>query len=355
VAGGSRHCTAEVRVPDPLGKPDDFVSAVEAFVGANEIDVLIPIAEPSLLAILPQRQRFSTTKIPFAPYEQFLRICDKAAVADAAAEIGIGVPRQVVANTPGEALRLAGELRFPVVLKPSRSVVGNGDGQLKLSVVHVDRSESLEGALLLLPDAAYPLLVQERIIGPGVGVFLLVQQGNLSASFAHRRLREKPPAGGVSVYRESVALDPQLREQSFELLKRFGWEGVAMVEYKLNETTGTPYIMEINGRFWGSLQLAIDAGVDFPKLLLSDPAGEVPATEYTIGVRSLWEWGAVDHLVARYLHTSEELSLPAGSPGRLRATLDFLAALGPASRKEVLRMSDLRPFIRESSDWLRRR
>ena len=48
-----------------------------------------------------------------------------------------------------------------------------------------------------------------------------------------------------------------------ELLDELNWHGVAMVEFKVTED-GTPYLMEINTRFWGSLQLAIDAGVDFP-------------------------------------------------------------------------------------------
>ena len=32
-----------------------------------------------------------------------------------------------------------------------------------------------------------------------------------------------------------------------------------MVEFKQDATTGTPYFMEVNGRFWRSLQPGIDA------------------------------------------------------------------------------------------------
>ncbi len=46
-----------------------------------------------------------------------------------------------------------------------------------------------------------------------------------------------------------------------------------MVEFKADARTGTPYLMEINGRFWGSLQLAIDAGVDFPAILVAAALG----------------------------------------------------------------------------------
>jgi len=50
------------------------------------------------------------------------------------------------------------------------------------------------------------------------------------------------------------------------LLDYVGWHGVAMVEFNVS-SRGIPYLIELNGRFWGSLRLAIDAGVDFPWLL----------------------------------------------------------------------------------------
>ena len=148
----------------------------------------------------------------------------------------------------------------------------------------------------------------------------------MRASFAHRRLREKPPSGGVSVYRESIAADPALVERSRRLLEHFGWQGVAMVEYKVDERTGTPMLMEINGRFWGSLQLAVDAGVDFPRLLIECAEGRLPRRRrlYAVGTRLRWWWGDVDQLLLRLRRSSEQLGLPAGvagqAPGRWRSS-----------------------------------
>jgi len=189
-----------------------------------------------------------------------------------------------------------------------------------------------------------------------VGVFLLLWNGELRAAFSHRRIREKPPSGGVSVYRESIPLDPELLARSRALLERFEWDGVAMIEYKLDERTGTPYLMEINGRFWGSLQLAVDAGVDFPALLAGVALGGDPApvTAYRTGVRSRWWWGDVDHLLARLRRSPEDLALPPGSPGRWRALADFLT-VRRADRNEILRRSDPGPFLHETGQWLRGR
>jgi predicted ATP-grasp superfamily ATP-dependent carboligase len=173
----------------------------------------------------------------------------------------------------------------------------------------------------------------------------------------HRRIRETPPSGGVSVYREAIAPPATLVAQSRALLDQFDWKGVAMVEYKVQESTGTPYLMEINGRFWGSLQLAIDAGVDFPNLLVDSALGAHSGRrpdEIREGVRSRWEWGDVNHLIARLRRSSTQLALPPGSPGRGDALLDFFH-WRRGDRLEVLRMGDLGPFVRETIDWFRRR
>jgi predicted ATP-grasp superfamily ATP-dependent carboligase len=127
-----------------------------------------------------------------------------------------------------------------------------------------------------------------------------------------------------------------------------------MVEYKLDAASGKPYLMEINGRFWGSLQLAVDAGVDFPALLVTLALGgrPVPTLSYQTGVRSRWWWGDVDHLLARLRRSPSELALPRTAPGRWRATMDFLRLWRRGDRNEVLRWADPLPFIRETIDWL---
>lgn len=130
-----------------------------------------------------------------------------------------------------------------------------------------------------------------------------------------------------------------------------------MVEYKMDSATGTPYLMEINGRFWGSLQLAIDAGVDFPRLLAGAAGGgdPQPVPGYRTGVRSRWWWGDVDHLLARLRRSPDELSLPPGAPGRLGAVADFIKLWRPGDRNEIFRLTDPLPLLRETTDWFQRR
>lgn len=353
IAGASRYCRREWRVPDALVASDAFVSAVADCAQRIGATVILPIAEPALLALLPQRSRFSGATLPFADAESFAAICDKNLVLTRAADVGIAVPEQVVLRD-GDASAVT---RYPVALKPSRSIGERNGVRVKLGVRYADTAAECREKLAAFDSAAFPVLAQQRVVGPGIGIFLLIWDGRVVASFAHRRLREKPPSGGVSVYRESVAADPELLAQSEQLLATFQWRGVAMIEYKVDARTGTPYLMEINGRFWGSLQLAIDAGVDFPSLLVDVATGADVTAEapYTEGVRSRWWWGDIDQLLLRVRHPAAALDLPPGSPGRLHALGKFLVLWQPGDHNEILRLSDPKPFVRETIDWFLRR
>ncbi len=244
---------------------------------------------------------------------------------------------------------------YPVVLKPTRSVVETGGGSMKTSVFYARNAEELSRATAAIGPDAFPVLVQRKVVGPGVGVFLLTQGGAVVASFGHRRIREKPPSGGVSVLSESAAPPKALLESSADLLQALGWDGLAMVEYKQDEKTGQYVLMEINGRLWGSLQLAIDSGVDFPALLVSLALGEQPAPQgpYRLGARTRWTLGDLDHLIARVTKSREALRLPPSSPGPAGAVGAFLRGFFPPIRSEILRRDDVGPAWRELQVWVR--
>lgn len=150
------------------------------------------------------------------------------------------------------------------------------------------------------------------------------------------------------MYRESIPLDPALAGPGVRLLEALDWQGVAMVECKRDAATGRQVIMEVNGRFWGSLQLAIDAGVDFPSLLVRCAMGEAvaPCPAYRVGIRSRWFWGDVDHL---YLRLRD-----GAARSRVSAVLDFLRVRPGRDRSEVWRWRDPAPFVVETLQWLQR-
>jgi predicted ATP-grasp superfamily ATP-dependent carboligase len=358
IAAGSRFAARTVRVPSALERPAEFADAIVALVAAERAAVILPIAEASLLAILPVRARLLPAIVPFPDIESFNALTDKERLLEEASRLGIAIPAQeIVRDRDSLASMDLSALRYPIVLKPARSVSESAGVRSTFSVSYASDAAELERKIRALPAAAFPLLLQQRVVGPGIGIFLLLWDGELKAQFAHQRLTEKPPSGGVSVYCESVEIDAGLRDRSRALLDRFGWRGVAMVEYKRDSATGQPYLMEVNGRFWGSLQLAIDSGVDFPRILVACALGEqtqaMPA--YRVGVRSRWWWGHIDHLVARVRRSGAD-PLPSNTRSARRTLGDLL--LGPLRRddhEEVLRWTDPRPFLNETIRWIARR
>jgi predicted ATP-grasp superfamily ATP-dependent carboligase len=341
-------------VPDALTESSSFAASIVALLGRLQADVLIPISEPSLLTLLPLRAALSGVLLPFPEDATFRSMCDKQAVLSRAAALGIQVPSQVTLTDP--AFPPPDPIEFPLALKPARSVVERDGRRLRVGVGYAASERELRERLSSFDPAAFPVLAQQRINGPGIGVFLLRWRGVILAAFAHRRIREKPPSGGVSVYRESTTLPAGLLQASCDLLESFDWSGVAMIEYKLDAGTGTPYLMEVNGRFWGSLQLAIDAGVDFPVLLLNAAVGTPapPVLSWRLGIRSRWWWGDVDQLLTRLRHSAAHLNLPPGTPGRLGALAQFFMLWRPGDHNEVLKLDDPAPFFRETADWFRR-
>ncbi len=357
LAGASRFAAARAALPDPLVAPGDFATAAGEAARLHGCEWVVPVTDASALALLSRPDVVAPARIPMPPVEAYGRASDKARVAEEAAAVGIRVPRQVLAATREEAATLASAaaLRPPLVLKPARSVAGGEGGRLKQGVRHASDWSAVARLAPELPEGSFPLLIQERVLGTGTGIFVLVWDKRLVAAFAHRRLREKPPAGGVSVLCESAPLDPDLLARSVSLLDRLGWYGVAMIEYKREAASGDPFLMEINARFWGSLQLAIDSGVDFPRLLIECAEGgsPEPVTSFRVGVRNRWWWGDFDHLLTRFSHSDAALHLPAGFPGRLNALAAFVVTGFMGAKGQVFQAGDSGPARREARDRVR--
>jgi predicted ATP-grasp superfamily ATP-dependent carboligase len=272
-----------------------------------------------------------------------------------AERVGIACPRTFMTSEDENLEDVSRKITYPAVIKPRFSRFLRGGAWASGSVQYAGGREELiakyHESSVRIPGP----LVQERIVGEGRGVFLLVWDGELKAAFGHRRLREKPPWGGVSVYSETVPLDSALVQQSLELLQAIRWQGPAMVEFKLDERDGRAKFMEVNGRFWGSLQLAIDAGVNFPLLLYRLALGEsVPVQrDYRVGIRSRWLLGDLDNLLIRLRGRNWPNGLPGSDRSKLKATLDFLKLYESNSRFDVLRFGDLGPGWFEFKDYVR--
>ena len=109
-------------------------------------------------------------------------------------------------------------------------------------------------------------IAQEYVTGEDCGAALLYDvESNLVESFTYRSIRERPRGAGPTVY--AVSEDyPEMIEYSHRILSALKWRGMAMVDFRRG-TDGEFRFLEVNPRFWGSLALGVEAGVDFPSIL----------------------------------------------------------------------------------------
>ena len=357
LASASRYCLRHVTYPSPVAHPDAFEQFLLEFVERESIDVVVPVTDVTTHLVANNASalsRVTATAVP--PFEAFESVSDKASLVGRALQCGVPVPRTHIVENRSALTAVLDQIEYPAVIKPSRSRIRTKAGWLGASVQYAYDRDAL---LRLYRDVEYlgryPSLIQERIVGPGVGVFVLCERGELRTAFAHRRLREKPPSGGASVLCESIALDPVLLDHAMRLLGPLGWHGVAMMEFKQDQRTGQSFLMEVNGRFWGSLQLAIDAGVDFPYLSCQLALGETIGAplDYKIGVKSRWLLGDLDHLIIRLVQNEGDQNLPEGAPSRIRTLARFLQPISPGLRYDVISAGDPHPFVHEAMQYAR--
>lgn len=351
LAGSSKYCQENFVYPSPYEYPEKFITTLKKESFQRNIKVMFPMTEITTSLVLKHREEFIGIKIPFANFEIFDSLTDKWRLFKLAVELGLSVPATYFVKSTEDLSTLEGKLEYPIVVKPYRSRILSDGKWIRTSVEYAHSIAELEDTIGRTEYLnRYPFLIQEYIKGEGRGIFTLYDQGKPVTFFAHRRIREKPPSGGVSVLSESIEVDSGLRQISQRIMDHVKWHGAAMTEFKV-ASDGSPYLMEVNARFWGSLQLSIDAGVDFPWLLYQVATGKDPdpVDSYKIGIRSRWLLGDLDHF---YLKVKKQFSAP---PENWRFILQFFKFFERNTRYEVNRWDDLRPFLFELKRYFRNR
>ena len=228
----------------------------------------------------------------------------------------------------GEGVSLS-SIPIPAVIKPRISSGSFG-------IVYVKKKEDLIPSYQKV-HARYPFPLIQEWIPDGGGTFglsaLFDEASNIKAAFIHKKLRMYPVQGGPSTLREGVE-NPQVMELGLSLLKSLDWAGVGMVEFKVDPRDGIPKLMEVNPRFWGSLQLAIVSEVDFPYLILKMARGEsfAPILRYPVGRQCRWLlFGDILHFLT--------------NPNRFHLQPSFFHFFEPKTSYDILSKDDPLPVL----------
>ena len=259
----SRYVARRHALGHPLADEAGFVGALRHLLATTPFDLVVPTSDKSLVPLMAYRDEIARLSRFVAPGDLGFRVTNrKDETIEVAVRCGLRVPQTVRVNDRAEAEGITLPFAYPVVLKPIVSHVAGRAERLRVRV-----AQSPDELSQRLPEmaSASPVLVQEFCPGTGLGVSVLAARGEVTAAFQHERVHE-PPEGGAGSYRRSAPLSPELLDGVRRFCREVEWDGPAMFEFK-RHAGGQPVLMEVNGRFWGSLALAIHAGVDFPRLM----------------------------------------------------------------------------------------
>ncbi len=281
----SRYCNQRVVYPSPKKHKEEFIKYILDKIKKEKYDVLFPVADACLLPLIENESEISKyTKLALPTKKIFMKSFDKGNTFKIAMENGIPCPKTYFINDINDIEKVKSQLSYPVVIKPGISSGSRG--------VEVCRSyEELLNKYKNVHGRYGKLLLQEYIpSGEEIGVYVLCNYDSEPRAYTvQKRIRSFPIQGGPSTLRKTIR-NEKASEIAFKLLKIMEWVGVAMVEFRVDPRNNVPKLMEVNPRFWGSLQLSILAGVDFPYLLykmLMD--GDVkPIMNYKENVECRW-------------------------------------------------------------------
>jgi protein-tyrosine-phosphatase/predicted ATP-grasp superfamily ATP-dependent carboligase len=346
----SRYAHRALIYPHPEPDYEPFVTWLDAVLRTDAYDLVVPVTD---LTVVPIAKNFDRLRrraaLATESFDRLHIVSDKSKTVDLARRVGVPCPATLVVHDAADVDRHVASLTFPVVCKPMMSSVWSGGRFVSVPVSYAFNEADLRRQLAeCLPDC--PVMLQEYRKGTGVGVEVLARNGEILQAFQHERLHELPLTGGGSTYRKSVAVDPRLRDYAARLIAELGWTGVAMVEFRADAGTGDVSLMEINGRFWGSLPLSSRAGMTFvADLYRMLVLGEKPAQRsYTTGIRCRKLAADVEWFKEALTLDPEHLHVRAGlirKPSPKALVTDLARMFLPTERFDVQTLSDPLPGL----------
>jgi predicted ATP-grasp superfamily ATP-dependent carboligase len=296
----SRWCSVAQRVPEPTDERQ-YVEALFDLVSRFRPRVLFMARDGTIEVVRRVRDELGSEQsvLALAPEPALELAVDKERTLALASQLGIQTPLSVPLTTADDAGAAGRQTGFPAVVKPARSWSQTREGGRRLSsVIVTDPEEARVAADSLIQAGGRPLL-QQFVGGSREAVSLFCVEGKIHARFAQVAHRMLPPLGGSSIVRESIPLPRDLTEAGEALVMASGLDGYSEVEFRRNPE-GAAFLMEINPRLSASVEIAVRAGVDFPRLLYAWAAGlPIPtALTYREGVRMRWLGGDIKWLVA---------------------------------------------------------
>ena len=281
----SRYSDASYVYPEPAESAEGFVDHLIDYLRSNRHSVVVPARDKTSTLLSAHKSEIEAMGVMVAveDWETYERVYDKGQLFDAADTLPVPTPETYQPTSVAELTDIAPDISYPAVVKPRSKTVWDSSGQCHYTRVddanYVDSPEQLSVSYRQLLDANpfletedhYPL-VQEYVPGSTTTTVVLAENGAIRAGFQEERVRTYPSSGGNSTLLRGLD-EPLMWDYASKVIEALEWTGPAMVEF-MRTPDDEYYLIEVNGRYWGSVPFAIESGVDFPWLHYRQLQGE---------------------------------------------------------------------------------
>lgn len=333
----SKYSSHSFQYPDPTESAPKFVTALVEYLTQVEHSIVMPVRD-STSTICSKRKTTieeTGTTVAVEGWEQFKQAYDKGQLFSLVESLSVPTPTTYDPQSLAAVEEIAQDVPYPAVVKPRSKTVWDDSGECHYTRIDDAHYVETPGELVksyrrilsqypVLEDQDHYPLVQEYIDGTTTTTVVLADDGEILTHFQEERIRTYPSSGGNSTLLRGINC-PHMLESAKEVIGALNWSGPAMVEF-MRTPEGVPYLIEVNGRYWGSVPFAIESGLNFPWLhyqLLQGLTVDPPQSVHTDTPHH-----RLLYLDLKWLH--EQLQL-----GNATAVLQFLWACTVANQTFV--------------------
>jgi predicted ATP-grasp superfamily ATP-dependent carboligase len=282
----SKYCRESILVDSIAG---DYGKTLEVLVSyARKQDrkpVLFPTADPDLKLIAELRDELSDHYHVIATRKDLVEnLMDKRKFFALAKAQGFPIPTTVLPESLDDLRKVSGQMRYPVILKPSLPSAWTQDDVKEITgskkALIVPSRDDLIALYGRIAEHSRDMIVQEFIGGRDDNHYDLhvYMDGNSEpvGCFTGRKVRIYPAYAGTGCFVESVYIK-ELADLGVGMLRKIAFTGLANFNFKRDPATNEFKLLEINPRTSSWNIMDARCGVNLPFIAYADAAG-IPFT-----------------------------------------------------------------------------
>lgn len=282
LASASRFCRYRHEVPPAHRNVDEFMAAVRRIVGVHGYEVVFGAGEAEVLALSARRDEVAAA-IPYAQDAVVRRALDKTDLEQVALQVGFALPATV-------SLEGRSDGDTPYVVKARQHAAPERPGAPPRIDTNVffGAPEARRRVAEIVADGAEPI-VQEFLDGALVAYAAVADRDSrVVADSMQVASHIWPPFAGASCRAATTAVDEDIATAAQRLFTALEWFGLAELQFVVS-AAGRPRLIDFNGRFYGSLALAVAAGANLPAVWAALATGrQARPARARAGVRYQW-------------------------------------------------------------------